>query len=233
MPLQDITDATGGAVLTPATAAASFDENKKGRLKANGLLRLSTVCVQAEVDTTNDVPPTKSVDGSTILVLPVTDDDLFNFSNDLCEILEPVLTLGSIPGAGFETPGILLPVIYGVSLVADPLLATLISNDDGGVIPAEAIIEALITGNFTGLSPDAPDLGVGLGTLTSLLLGGSDPVPGLGALVDVVDACLLDPVTSVVGTLLGGILGLDQEAFSEFGNITFDECTNLFDGLAP
>ncbi|WP_339674432.1 hypothetical protein [uncultured Zhongshania sp.] len=233
VPLQDITDATGGAVLTPATAAASFDENKKGRLKANGLLRLSTVCVQAEVDTTNDVPPTKSVDGSTILVLPVTDDDLFNFSNDLCEILEPVLTLGSIPGAGFETPGILLPVIYGVSLVADPLLATLISNDDGGVIPAEAIIEALITGNFTGLSPDAPDLGVGLGTLTSLLLGGSDPVPGLGALVDVVDACLLDPVTSVVGTLLGGILGLDQEAFSEFGNITFDECTNLFDGLAP
>lgn len=234
VPLEDITDATGGFILTPAAAAASFDPNQKGRLRSDGLLRLSTVCVQAQADTDSDSTfETQSVDGASVLVLPAADDNLLTFSNELCSVLEPVLTLSSFPGVGFETPGIILPVIYGVSLVADPLLATLIQNDDGGTIPAEAIVEALITGDFSTLDPSAPDLGAGLGTLTNALLTGGPLPVGLGDLVDVVDACLVAPVTSVVGGLLDTLLGFNIEDFQNFDETFYDDCINLFGDLAP
>ena len=156
-----------------------------------------------------------------------------SFSNELCEVLEPILTLTSLPGVGFETPGVILPVIYGISLVADPLLATLISNDDGGTIPAEAIVEALVTGDFSALDPSAPDLGAGLGTLTNALLTGGPLPAGLGDIVDVVDACLVAPLTSVVGGILDTLLGFNIEDFLNFDDTFYDDCINLFGDLAP
>jgi hypothetical protein len=233
VPVEDISGGIGEFAVVDG--AASFDPNKKGRLKSDGLLRLSTVCVQAQADTDLDSNfETKSVDGASVLVLPAADDKLLTYSNELCEVLEPVLTMSSFPGAGFETPGVILPVIYGISLVADPLLATLISNDDGGTIPAEAIIEGLVTGDFSALDPSAPDLGAGLGDLTSLLLSGGDQLPaGLGAIVDAVDACLAAPVLSVTDALLDTLLGFNPEDFQNFDDTFYDDCINLFEGLAP
>lgn len=238
IPLEDLTDATDGLILTPAAPAADFSDSQRGLLQSRGLIRLSTVCVQATAENAKEdsngelTENVDSVDGATVLVLPIIDDDLLTFSNELCEVLEPVLTLSSLPGVGFETPGVILPVIYGVSLVADPLLATLIQNPQGGVIPAEKILEGLVNGDFSGLG--GPDLGAGLGDLTELLLTGGDQLPaGLSSVVDAVDACLVAPVTSVVGGILDTLLGFNIEDFQNFDETFYDDCINLFGDLAP
>ncbi|QQD18411.1 hypothetical protein I6N98_00600 [Spongiibacter nanhainus] len=196
---------------------------------ADGLLRLSTTCVDAFLDENSDgqrgdgEPGT--VDGSTVLVLPAADDALLSFSNELCETLEPVLTLGGgFPGA--EGPGIVLPLVYGLGLVVDPILGTLISNDDGGALPVEELISALITGDFSSFGEGAPDIGFGLGTLTSALLDGVGSVPGLGEVVDVLDACLLNPTLSVVDGLLTLLLNFSTEGFE---NINVDDCGAIFE----
>ena len=220
-----------------STPAASFSEETKGSLESRGLLRLSTVCVQAFIDTDGD-GYTEGVDvvsteGSTVLVLPAENDALLTYSNDLCETLEPVLTVGgSFPG--MEGPGLVLPLVYTISTIADPILATLATNDDGGQIPAEEIIEALITGKFSGISPEFPDSPIGgLGQITSGLTLGVSGVPGLAPVIDALDACLVDPVTSTVGTLLTGILGLDPDSFAELSNISFDDCQTLLGDFLP
>lgn len=218
-----------------STPAASFssEPNEEGYLKSRGLLRLSTVCVQAFIDTEDDgfteEVDVLSTEGSTVLVLPVADDNLLTYSNELCEILEPVLTLGSnVPG--LET-GLVLPLIYTVSTIADPILATLATNDDGGQIPAEEIIEALITGEFSAISPELPDSPIGgLGQVTEALLGDGSV---LSPVINALDACLLDPVTSSVGTLLNGILGLSPDSFAELTNISFEDCQTLLGDFLP
>ncbi|WP_372865074.1 hypothetical protein [Spongiibacter sp.] len=213
--------------------AAGFDEDRKGYLKSRGLLRLSTVCVQAFIDPDLDgftEGDTTSVDGSTVLVLPVADDDLLTYSNELCETLEPVLTLGgTFPGME-GSPGIVVPLLYGISLIADPVLAALATNEDGGALPVEEILTALITGEFSqlGAPQDSP---VGLGDITSGLLNGVEAVPGLGIIVDVLDACLVAPTTDALGIILTGVLGTDPAAFGDLANISPDDCTNLFSGL--
>lgn len=219
-----------------STPAASFGE-EKGVLESRGLLRLSTVCVQAFIDTNRDQVrddnELATTEGSTVLVLPAANDDLLTYSNELCETLEPVLTLGgNFPG--LEGPGLVLPLVYTVSTIADPILATLATNDDGGTLPAEEIIEALISGNFSGISPEFPDSPIGgLGQITSGLINGVDAVPGLAPVIDALDACLVDPVTSTVGTLLTGILGLDPDSFAELSNISFDDCQTLLGDFLP
>lgn len=246
IPIGDLSGATDGLIATPADPAARFPDQAtnpedKGRLSSVGLLRLSTVCVQAfadETPNTDDDELTASKDGATVLVLPAADDDLLEYSEELCETLEPVLTFPSFPGLGAPLPGLVLPVVYGVSLVADPLLATLIQNGEGedqrGIIPGEQIVNALIDGDFSRLDPSAPDIGAGLGDLTHLLLTGGDQLPaGLNVIVDAVDACLVAPVTSVVGGLLGTILSFDIEDFQNFDETFYDDCINLFGDLAP
>ncbi|CAA0078353.1 Uncharacterised protein [Zhongshania aliphaticivorans] len=214
--------------------AASFGQTK-GSLESRGLLRLSTVCVQAFIDSDDDGFTEGDItteEGSTVLVLPAADDDLLTYTNELCEILEPVLTLGgNFPG--LEGPGLVLPLVYTVSTIVDPILSTLATNDDGGYIPVEGLVDALITGNFSSINENLPDSPVGLGTITSGLIEGVDAVPGLGIIVDTLDACLLAPVTSTVGTLLNGILGLNPEAFGDLANISFDDCQGIFGNLAP
>ena len=227
--LDDITDQTGGIVVSPTNGAASFSADQKGLLGADGLLRLSTTCVDAYLDENIDgqrnAGETATVDGSTILVLPAADDALLGFSNELCETLEPVLTLGGgFPGA--EGPGIVVPLVYGLGLVVDPLLGTLIANDDGGALPVEELISALITGDFSSFGEGAPDIGFGLGTLTSALLDGVGSVPGLGEVVDVLDACLLNPTLSVVDGLLTLLLNFSTEGFE---NINVDDCGAIFE----
>lgn len=214
--------------------AAGFSEQTKGYLQSKGLLRLSTVCVQAFVDpeldgfTEGDL---LSKDGSTVLVLPAADDNLLTYSNELCETLEPVLTLGQgFPGLE-DSAGLVLPLVYTVSLIADPVLTQLATNDDGGTLPVEGILEGLETGDFTALG--GPDAGAGLGTLTNALIEGVDAFPGVGIIVDVADACLADPLTSALGTILDGILSLNPGAFGELGNINTEDCEGLLGGLAP
>lgn len=231
-----ITDATGGYILTPGDGAASFadpavEPENKGRLRADGLLRFSTVCVQAYADT-GETDPFASSDGASVLVLPAADDDLLTYSEELCEVLDPVVYFGSFGGVSGGTAGFVLPVVYGISLVADPLLGSLIANDDGGTIPAEDIVSALLTGDFSSLSEEAPDLGAGLGDLTSVLLTGGDQLPaGLLAVVDVVDACALSPVITVGGDILNLLLDFDFEDFQNYGPSFYDDCINLFGGL--
>ena len=235
--LPDLTEDTDGIIVT--SPAASFDPNQKGRLQSDGLLRLSTVCVTAFAEESSipnraaDLQTQDGVvmaeDGSTILVLPAADDTLLARSNDLCETLEPVLTLGG-GWDGIEGPGVILPLIYGVSLVADPLLASLTTNDDGGMLPVEEILDGLLYGDFTGLSEDAPDLGFGLATITDGLINGMEGVPGLGLLVDFLDSCLLSQTLDFLGNLLTGILTFDAGAFEDIADINFDNCAAIFEG---
>jgi hypothetical protein len=227
-------DQVPGLPETSGTPAASFGQ-AKGSLESNGLLRLSTVCVQAFIDSDDDGFTEGDItteEGSTVLVLPVADDDLLTYSNELCETLEPVLTLGgNFPG--LEGPGLVIPLVYTVSTIVDPILSTLIANDDGGLIPLEGLVDALITGNFSSINDNLPDIPIGLGTITSGLINGIGQVPGLGLVIDALDACLLAPVTSTVGTLLDAILGLDLGAFSDLADISFDDCQDVFGNLAP
>ncbi len=147
------------AVIAPA---AGFNADKKGYIESRGLLRLGTVCVQAyfdpDLDGVSDGDIT-SLEGSTIAVLPVADDALLAEQDELCETLDPLLTAG---GAGAQ-------LLFNLGLIGDPVLATLAANEDGGALPVEDIINALITGDFTPLG--GPDVENGLGTLTSTLLG--------------------------------------------------------------
>ena len=228
--IPDLGEETGGVIVN--SPAASFDPNKKGRLKSDGLLRLNTVCVTgfALQDESKQIPEDiRTVDGTTILVLPAADDTLLASSNELCETLEPVLTLGgSLSFVDGDGPGILLPVIYGVSLVADPLLASLVANDDGGLLPVEEILDGLLYGDFTGLSEDAPDLGFGLATITDGLINGVGDVPGLGVLVDFLDSCILSTTLDIVGGLLDFILGLGDTSGFEDIDFSFEDCAALF-----
>ncbi|WP_157581393.1 hypothetical protein [Spongiibacter tropicus] len=230
--IPDLGEETGGVIVN--SPAASFDPNKKGRLKSDGLLRLNTVCVTgfALKDESKQIPEDiRTVDGTTVLVLPAADDTLLASSNELCETLEPVLTLGgSLSFVDGDGPGILLPVIYGVSLVADPLLASLVANDDGGALPVEEILDGLLYGDFTGLSADAPDLGFGLATITDGLINGIEQVPGLGLLVDFLDSCVLSQTLDFLGNLLTGILTFDAGAFEDIADINFDNCAAIFEG---
>lgn len=223
--------------------AASFSEEDKGLLVSRGLLRLSTVCIQAYVDDNADRQFDSSTEqgseeGSTSLILPAANDDLLIASNDLCETLEPVLTLGAnIGGQTVLESGIIIPLVYSIGLIADPLLATLATNDDGGALPVEEILTALIDGDFSTL-PGAPAEAVspvgGLGQLTSLLLNGTEEVPvGLGTLVDALDACAVDPLTQVVGSLLNGLLLLNPDRLAELQNVNVDGCQALLQSFQP
>ena len=233
--IPDLGEETDGIIVNDAPA--SFDPNAKGRLKADGLLRLGTVCVtgfadkasipQLSTDLQNaDGDRVATVDGSTVLVLPAANDELLAGTSPLCETLEPVLTLGGSIEP-FGGPGIILPVVYGVSIVADPLLASLSSNDDGGVLPVEAILSGLLYGDFSGIADGAPDIGFGLGTLTGMLIEGQDEVPGLGVLLDFTSSCLLSAPLDVVGGLLDTLLSFFTDT-SGFDDINFDDCTAFF-----
>ena len=164
-------------------------------------------------------------------MLPAADDDLLTFSNELCETLEPVLTLGgNFPG--LEGPGIVLPLVYTISTIVDPVLTALATNDDGGAIPGEEIVNALITGNFSEINENLPDSPIGgLGQVTNALLGTND-APSLSPVITALDACVADPLTKVVGTLLDALLGLNPGAFSELTGISFDDCQEAFGGFA-
>lgn len=228
----DFPEFPGGGDVGPA---AAFDTETKGELRARGLLRLSTVCVQAYVDTDGnrefdeDSSDLLANSSATTLVLPAADDDLLLFSNELCETLEPVLTLGAgVPGASdFLPAGAVIPLVYGVSLIADPLLATLATNDDGGLIPGEEIVQALITGEFSAINEQFPDSPIGgLGVITNALLGDA----ALGPVVDALDACLLDPTTTGVSALLTALLTANPDAlgFPEIGSQNCDEAIGGF-----
>ncbi|MFT6578941.1 MAG: hypothetical protein ACJAU3_001358 [Zhongshania sp.] len=221
-------DQLPGLPETSSTPAASFSGQEKGSLQSRGLLRLSTVCVQAFIDSDEDddgSPDIIAKEGSTVLVLPAADDDLLTFSNELCETLEPVLTLGgNFPG--LEGPGIVLPLVYTLSTIADPILTALATNDDGGVIPVEGLVDALITGNFSAINENFPDSPIGgLGQVTDALTGENAP---LSPLIQGLDACVVDPLTTVVGSLLDLLLGLNTGAFSELTGINFDDCQDVF-----
>ena len=225
-------DQIPGLPETSSTPAASFSGQTKGSLESRGLLRLSTVCVQAFIDSDNDGFTEGDIvtqEGSTVLVLPAADDDLLVFSNELCETLEPVLTLGgNFPG--LEGPGIVLPLVYTISTIADPILTALATNDDGGAIPGEEIVNALITGNFSTINENFPDSPIGgLGQVTNALLGDGSP---LSPVITGLDACVVDPLTTVVGTLLDALLGLNPGAFSELTGISFDDCQDVFGNFA-
>jgi hypothetical protein len=150
---------------TPNTPAASFGETK-GSLESRGLLRLSTVCIQAFIDSDSDGFTDGDVvaeEGSTVLVLPSANDELLIFSNNVCEAFE------SEVGPPNQQA---LELAYTFSTIADPILSALATNDDGGAIPVEAIIQALITGNFSTIDqgfPNSPE--GGLGRVTSEVLG--------------------------------------------------------------
>ena len=200
------------------------------------------MCVQAFIDENGDGELSENeklaMESSTVFAMPVADDALLNYSNEVCEILEPVLTLGSgVPIVGDVLPaGVLMPLIYGVSLITDPVLSVLATNDDGGVLPVEEILDALITGNFSELSipgqPDFTDAPFGLGALTGVLLDGMGEIPGLGTLVDGLDACLIDPLTSTVNSLLSTLLTLDPSSFEDLTGIGFSEdCEAVFNGI--
>ncbi|CAA0083116.1 hypothetical protein [Zhongshania aliphaticivorans] len=221
-------DQIPGLPETSSTPAASFSGQTKGSLESRGLLRLSTVCVQAFIDSDDDGFTEGDIvtqEGSTVLILPAADDDLLIFSNELCETLEPVLTLGgNFPG--LEGPGIVLPLVYTISTIADPILTALATNDDGGAIPGEEIVNALITGNFSTINENLPDSPIGgLGQVTNGLLGDGSP---LSPVITALDACVVDPLTTVVGTLLDALLGLNPGAFSELTGISFDDCQDVF-----
>tara|TARA_R110001592_G_scaffold254048_17_gene517358 strand:- start:31070 stop:33802 length:2733 start_codon:yes stop_codon:yes gene_type:complete len=227
-------DQLPGLPATSSTPAASFSGENKGSLESRGLLRLSTVCVQAFIDSDSDGFTEGDVvaeEGSTVLVLPAADDDLLTFSNELCETLEPVLTLGgNFPG--LEGPGLVLPLVYTISTIADPILSALATNDDGGVIPVEGIIQALITGNFSAINPNFPDSPVGgLGQVTGALIEGVDAVPGLRPVLDALDSCVVSPLTSGLGTVLDALLGFNPGGFADLANINFDDCQDVFGGL--
>jgi hypothetical protein len=156
------------AVDTSNTPAASFGETK-GSLESRGLLRLSTVCIQAFIDSDSDGFTDGDVvaeEGSTVLVLPSANEELLIYSNTVCEAFE---------NEDNTVDQEALALAYTFSTVADPILSTLASNDDGGAIPVETIIQALISGNFSTIdsgfqnSPEG-----GLGRVTSQLL---EPVP--------------------------------------------------------
>jgi hypothetical protein len=191
---------------------SSFSSENKGELKADGTLRLGTVCVRAFIDSNGDnlldEDEVTTVQSSTVLALPVVDDDLLTFSSELCGILEPVLTLGAGLGPNGELPaGVVLPLLYGVSLVADPVLAGL---DE--VVPTDELIIALLSGDFSQLNENFPTSPVGgLGVITNALLGDE----GLGPVVDVLDSCVLDPTTAVVTDLLTALLTADPGAFQD------------------
>lgn len=150
------------AVIAPA---AGFNADKKGYIESRGLLRLGTVCVQAYLDPDLDGVSDGDIisqEGSTIAVLPVADDALLAEQAEVCDALDPALSQG-VPGA---------QLLFNLGLIGDPVLATLAANDDGGFLPVEDIINALITGEFSQLDDTAIDSPVGgLGTLTSTLLG--------------------------------------------------------------
>lgn len=214
-----------------STPAASFSGEEKGSLQSRGLLRLSTVCVQAFIDSDEDddgFPDIIAKEGSTVLVLPAADDDLLQYSNELCETLEPVLTLGgNFPGLG--GPGIVIPLVYNISTLVDPILAALATNDDGGAIPGEEIVQALITGNFSVINPAFPDSPIGgLGQITDALLGDGSP---LSPVIEALDACLVDPATSAVETLLNALLGFSPGDLANLTGISFDECQGIFGDL--
>lgn len=223
-----------------AGPAASFSGEMKGRLQANGQLRLSTVCIQSFIDNDGSGGLTDGDDlaqeSSSVLVLPAADDNLLNFSNELCEILEPALTLGAgTPASGFVPAGVVVPLVYGVSLIADPVLNVL---DD--TVPTEDILNALITGSFSDLSipgqPEFTDAPFGLGFLTGGLLGGTGATPGLEpTLVDTLDSCLVDPLTLSVNSLLTGLLTLDPGELANIADSGFSpaDCADLFGGLLP
>ncbi|MFQ3200884.1 MAG: hypothetical protein ACI9SK_001614 [Zhongshania sp.] len=147
------------------TPAASFGETK-GSLESRGLLRLSTVCIQAFIDSDSDGFTDGDVvaeEGSTVLVLPAANDDLLMFSNTVCEAFE------NDDGTPNQQA---LALAYTFSTIADPILSALATNDDGGQIPVEAIIQALITGDFSTIGQDFPNSPEGgLGRVTSEVLG--------------------------------------------------------------
>lgn len=239
LPLDELPGAPGGGGDTPGLnpgPAASFTGEQKGKLQSNGQLRLSTVCIQSFIDSDGDDSFSEddiiAAESSTVLVLPAADDDLLSFSNELCEILEPALTLGvGTPIEGALPAGIVVPLVYGVSLIADPVLAAL-----DGTVPTEDILTALITGSFSDLSipgqPEFTDAPFGLGAITGGLLGGTDQTPGLLTLVDALDACAVDPLTTSVTALLGGLLTLDPTAFGGLGDtISPEQCQSIFGDL--
>lgn len=238
LPLEQLPGLPGGGDtpgLNPGPAA-SFTGEQKGKLQSNGQLRLSTVCIQSFIDKDGDGGFSEddviAKESSTVLVLPAADDDLLSFSNEACEILEPALTLGvGTPVENFLPAGLVVPLVYGVSLVADPVLAAL-----DGTVPTEEILNALITGSFSDLSipgqPAFTDAPFGLGAITGGLLGGTDQTPGLLNLVDTLDACLVDPLTTTVTALLGGLLTIDPAAFANLGDtISPEQCQSIFGNL--
>lgn len=214
-------------------AAAKFieDPEPKGTLVPDGLLRLNTVCIQTyvEIDGVDGIGEgdIKGDDSSTVLVLPAANDNLLAETNDLCEILEPVLTLGSVAGDPIPS-GIVIPLVYGLAQVADPLL----KNLDGPLSPAlDGILSGLLSGDFSALDPNAPNLGYGLATLTSALLGSEEGA--LTPLVDAVDACLLNPTTGAVSGLLNALLTANPEALADIANAApdFEACASSFGGI--
>lgn len=230
----------GGDGGLSAGPAASFSGEMKGQLQSNGQLRLSTVCVQSFID--NDASggitdgDALAKESSTVLVLPAADDNLLNFSNELCEILEPALTLGAgTPASGIVPAGIVVPLVYGVSLIADPVLNVLDET-----VPTEDILNALITGSFSDLSipgqPEFTDAPFGLGFLTNGLLSGTGATPGLEpTLIDTLDSCLIDPLTLTVNSLLTGLLTLDAGALGDIADNGFSpaDCAAIFDDVLP
>ncbi|MBU0539624.1 MAG: hypothetical protein KKF24_11200, partial [Gammaproteobacteria bacterium] len=65
----------------------------------------------------------------------------------------------------------------------------------------------------------------GLGQVTDALIGENAP---LSPLIQGLDACVVDPLTTVVGSLLDLLLNLNTGAFSELTGINFDDCQDVF-----
>ncbi len=214
--------------LPATTAAADFDADTKNKLLPQGLLRLNTVCIRAyvDLDESGDVSEGDIVgnESSTVLVLPAADDNLLTEMSDLCEVLEPVLTLGSVAGDPIAS-GLVIPLVYGLAQIADPLLATI---DGGATEPLDGLLEGLLTGDFTALG--GPDAGFGLGTLTSALLGEEGQ---LTPLINVVDSCLATPTTSAVSILLNALLTANPQSLADIANAApdFEACAASFGGI--
>lgn len=190
---------------------------------ANSQLRLQSYCVTATLPANAANGQEEVIAGTTIIVLPVINDELLQSTEELCETLDPALGADAVgdPGAGPE-------VVNLLGNVLDPVLANL--DTAGGTVPEGAISEVV----DLLLYGDEDTFPFGISTITAQLLGeGTDPVPGLNLLsvVEVLGGCAVSPILDVVGIPLDFLLDSGIDGIGDFVPPNFDNCTEAGEGL--
>ena len=214
--LGELSRTLNGFVSGGINVAECNDESADQCYEATSMLRLQSYCVTATVPenlAANQDDPV--VAGTTIIVLPVADDQLLDNSEALCETLDPVLASDLL-----GDPGLGPQLVNTLGNVVDPLLATL---DTGAGFVEGGIVGTGVETLLYGVEDDFP---FGLATITQQLLGpGIDPVPGLNllAVVDVIGGCALDPLLEIVSVPLDFLLG---GGTADFEPPNFENCVN-------